>query len=233
MNPGGHGRLVVIQVPTQSPPPGTSRARKSIFAHARASARHQDPRRPRPGTRSSCPARGGATPVPCDPGGVGIGRDVRRGGTIVHRDRRMGRRRAHHGTGSARCARESPSESTIRRTLGRVDAGVLDHVLGAWMWLRTSVVDGRRVIAVDGKTLRGARGAAGHLTHLLAALDHRTGGRGWATRGRGEVQRDSRTDGSARPRSTSPTSLSPPMPCTANVAPPSTSSAAAGTTCSP
>ena len=69
----------------------------------------------------------------------------------------------------------APSESTIRRTLGRVDAGVLDHVLGAWMWLRTSVVDGRRVIAVDGKTLRGARGAAGHLTHLLAALDHRTG----------------------------------------------------------
>ncbi|WP_072691746.1 ISAs1 family transposase [Rhodococcus marinonascens] len=68
-----------------------------------------------------------------------------------------------------------PSESTIRRTLGRVDATVLDRLIGAWMWLRTSVVDGRRVIAVDGKTLRGAKDAAGDLTHLLAALDHTTG----------------------------------------------------------
>lgn len=68
-----------------------------------------------------------------------------------------------------------PSESTIRRTLGRVDAGLLDRMLGAWAWLRTTTVDGRRVIAVDGKTLRGARDAAGHLTHLLAALDHDAG----------------------------------------------------------
>ncbi len=68
-----------------------------------------------------------------------------------------------------------PSESTIRRTLARVDAAVLDQVIGMWAWLRTRVVDGRRVIAVDGKTLRGARDAAGHLTHLLAALDHGSG----------------------------------------------------------
>ncbi|MHC6214695.1 hypothetical protein [Rhodococcus ruber] len=31
------------------------------------------------------------------------------------------------------------------------------------------------MIAVYGKTLRGARDAAGHLTHLLAALDHDAG----------------------------------------------------------
>ena len=68
-----------------------------------------------------------------------------------------------------------PSESTIRRTLGRVDAAVLDQVIGVWAWLRTRVVDGRRVIAVDGKTLRGAKDTAGHLTHLLAALDHGSG----------------------------------------------------------
>jgi predicted transposase YbfD/YdcC len=43
------------------------------------------------------------------------------------------------------------------------------------MWLRTSVTDGRRVIAFDGKTLRGARDAAGNLTHLLAGLCQRTG----------------------------------------------------------
>lgn len=68
-----------------------------------------------------------------------------------------------------------PSESTIRRTLARVDAAVLDQIIGVWAWLRTSVIDGRRVIAVDGKTLRGAKDAAGHLTHLLAALDQGSG----------------------------------------------------------
>jgi len=68
-----------------------------------------------------------------------------------------------------------PPESTIRRTLGRVDAAVLDQAIGVWAWLRSRVVDGRRVIAVDGKTLRGAKDAAGHLTHLLAALDQHSG----------------------------------------------------------
>lgn len=44
-----------------------------------------------------------------------------------------------------------PSESTIRRTLGRVDATVLDQIIGVWAWLRTRVVDSRRVIAADGR----------------------------------------------------------------------------------
>ena len=43
------------------------------------------------------------------------------------------------------------------------------------MWLRTSVIGGRRVIAFDGKTLRGARDAAGNLVHLLAGLCQHTG----------------------------------------------------------
>ncbi|MFE9328876.1 ISAs1 family transposase [Nocardia sp. NPDC052278] len=68
-----------------------------------------------------------------------------------------------------------PSESTIRRILGRLAADRLDEVIGAWMWLRTSVIDGRRVIAFDGKTVRGARDAAGNLAHLLAGLCQRTG----------------------------------------------------------
>jgi predicted transposase YbfD/YdcC len=68
-----------------------------------------------------------------------------------------------------------PSESTIRRCLGLLAADQLDQLIGAWMWLRTSMIGGRRVIAFDGKTLRGARDAAGNLTHLLAGLCQHTG----------------------------------------------------------
>ncbi|HZE18371.1 MAG TPA: ISAs1 family transposase, partial [Mycobacterium sp.] len=37
------------------------------------------------------------------------------------------------------------------------------------------MIAGRRVIAFDGKTLRGARDAAGNLVHLLAGLCQATG----------------------------------------------------------
>jgi len=43
------------------------------------------------------------------------------------------------------------------------------------MWLQTSMLDFRLVIACDGKSLRGARDAAGNLTHLLSAQDQYTG----------------------------------------------------------
>lgn len=59
--------------------------------------------------------------------------------------------------------------------LQRLAPDRLDRLIGAWMWLRTATVGGRRVIAFDGKTLRGARDAAGDLVHLLAGLCHRTG----------------------------------------------------------
>jgi predicted transposase YbfD/YdcC len=68
-----------------------------------------------------------------------------------------------------------PSEATIRRLLTRLPADTFDAVVGAWMWLHTSAVGGRRVIAFDGKTLRGARDATGNLVHLLAGLCQRTG----------------------------------------------------------
>ena len=68
-----------------------------------------------------------------------------------------------------------PCESTIRRCLQRLDPGSLDALIGGWMWLQTSMLEGRRVIACDGKSLRGARDAAGHLTHLLSALCQHTG----------------------------------------------------------
>lgn len=69
----------------------------------------------------------------------------------------------------------APSESTLRRCLQRLAPDQLDHLIGAWMWLRTSTIGGRRVIALDGKTLRGARDAAGNLMHLLAGLCQHTG----------------------------------------------------------
>ena len=64
-----------------------------------------------------------------------------------------------------------PSESTIRRTLATLDADDLDARLGAWMATRVRRVGARTVLAVDGKSLRGAA-ADGVMPHLLAALDH-------------------------------------------------------------
>jgi predicted transposase YbfD/YdcC len=68
-----------------------------------------------------------------------------------------------------------PSESAIRRTFARLDAETLDQILGAWMWTRTRLVGQRRVIALDGKTVRGARTPDRAAPHLVAALDHHTG----------------------------------------------------------
>ncbi|MGV1010704.1 MAG: ISAs1 family transposase [Dermatophilaceae bacterium] len=70
----------------------------------------------------------------------------------------------------------APEESTLRKLFARLDADALDRVLGAWWWTRTSVVDGRRVIAIDGKTVRGARTRPDAAApHLVAAFDHAAG----------------------------------------------------------
>ena len=71
----------------------------------------------------------------------------------------------------------APEESTWRKLFARLDADALDRLLGAWLWTRTSVVEGRRVIAIDGKTVRGARTRTGTAPapHLVAALDHDAG----------------------------------------------------------
>jgi predicted transposase YbfD/YdcC len=69
-----------------------------------------------------------------------------------------------------------PSESTVRRTLQRLDAGAFDDLAGRWAARRTAPgLGGRRVIAVDGKTLRGSSHGSGPGRHLLAALDHAHG----------------------------------------------------------
>ena len=71
--------------------------------------------------------------------------------------------------------RDRPSESAIRRLFARLDVDVLDRVIGAWMFTRTTVVHGRRLIAIDGKTVRGARTGTQAAPHLVAAFDHRAG----------------------------------------------------------
>ena len=67
--------------------------------------------------------------------------------------------------------RALPSESTIRRVLQDLDPVDLDARLTSWLYTRTGAIAGRRVIAVDGKTMRGARTADNPAPHLLAALD--------------------------------------------------------------
>jgi predicted transposase YbfD/YdcC len=74
-----------------------------------------------------------------------------------------------------------PAEATIRRTLARLDADALAGAIGAWLADREQdrprpAASRRRAVAVDGKTLRGARtqttGGDGRPVHLLAAMDH-------------------------------------------------------------
>jgi predicted transposase YbfD/YdcC len=71
--------------------------------------------------------------------------------------------------------RRMPSESVFRRLFARLDPLLLDGLIGAWMWTTTAVVGGRRVIAIDGKTVRGARTGAAVAPHLVAAFDHTAG----------------------------------------------------------
>jgi len=74
----------------------------------------------------------------------------------------------------------APDASTFRRVLAGLDAVVLDGLVGAFVWTRTATVEGRRVIALDGKTVRGARATTGagpdqSAPHLVAAFDHASG----------------------------------------------------------
>lgn len=72
----------------------------------------------------------------------------------------------------------APSESTIRRFLQRLDGDELDTMIGRWAATRTAPAAGqRRIVAIDGKTVRGSGGNAQgtDARHLLAAIDQRTG----------------------------------------------------------
>ena len=93
-----------------------------------------------------------------------------------------------------------PCESTVRRCLQATDAAALDAAVAGWAGdqlaaeqaraaggVLVPVHAGRRVIAIDGKTLRGsaaratpeqvaAAASGGGRVHLVAALDHASGG---------------------------------------------------------
>jgi predicted transposase YbfD/YdcC len=69
----------------------------------------------------------------------------------------------------------APDASTFRKVFTRLDAATLDAVVGAFLWTRTRVAGGRRVIAIDGKTVRGARTAARAAPHLVSVFDHASG----------------------------------------------------------
>ncbi len=66
-------------------------------------------------------------------------------------------------------------ESTFRSAFALVSVGVLDRVLGGWLWTRAVQAGGRLVIATDGKTVRGAKNKTGKAPHLVAALAHGIG----------------------------------------------------------
>ena len=72
-------------------------------------------------------------------------------------------------------ARGPAEESTFRRAFALVSADVLDRVLGAWLHTRAVRAGGRLVIAIDGKTVRGAKNKDGKAPHLVAALAHGIG----------------------------------------------------------
>jgi predicted transposase YbfD/YdcC len=63
----------------------------------------------------------------------------------------------------------------VRRTLQHLEADTLDVMLGEWAACHTGGLSGGRAVAVDGKTVRGSRGAQGPARHLMAAIDHHTG----------------------------------------------------------
>src|SRR5664279_1766242 len=70
---------------------------------------------------------------------------------------------------------DAPSESTFRRTINRLESNGLDFILGAWAELREVNPKELRVIAVDGKSLRGSATGGGRCRHLLAAFTHISG----------------------------------------------------------
>ncbi len=72
-------------------------------------------------------------------------------------------------------ARGPAEESTFRRAFALVSPDVPGRVLGAWLHTRAVQVSGRLVIAIDGKTVRGAKNKAGKAPHLAAALAHGIG----------------------------------------------------------
>jgi len=64
---------------------------------------------------------------------------------------------------------EAPSEPAIRRFLQSLDGNAVDRAISDWL---ESIMGAGGAIAVDGKTLKGARTPDGRQMHLLAAFLH-------------------------------------------------------------
>ena len=90
------------------------------------------------------------------------------------------------------------SESTIRRVLQDLDPTNLDTHVRSWLCTRSGTIEGRTVIAVDGKTMRAARTGKDPAPHLLAALDQATSTVLAQAGVGGQVQRDPRAQGTAQ-----------------------------------
>ncbi|GGY15744.1 hypothetical protein GCM10010358_79530 [Streptomyces minutiscleroticus] len=65
-----------------------------------------------------------------------------------------------------------PHATTIRLVLAAADGDALDRAISAFLTERKTPVPGRKVIAVDGTTLRGSRTAGRTATALIAAMTH-------------------------------------------------------------
>ncbi|WP_432043256.1 transposase [Streptomyces cadmiisoli] len=65
-----------------------------------------------------------------------------------------------------------PHATTIRLVLAAADGDALDRAIGRFLQERQAPAAGRRLIAVDGKTLRGSRTRHKPATALIAAMTH-------------------------------------------------------------
>ena len=73
---------------------------------------------------------------------------------------------------------QGPDLVTIWRVLTATDPAALDRAIGSWVTAQLAEAcpgPVRAVLAVDGKTLRGARAGQDRAPHLMACLDHGSG----------------------------------------------------------
>ncbi|MET3919913.1 putative transposase YbfD/YdcC [Arthrobacter sp. UYEF20] len=64
-----------------------------------------------------------------------------------------------------------PHVTTLQRVLAKIDGDVFDTAFGVWVIAQVKP----KVIAIDGKEVRGAKNGGGGRVHLMAAVDHGTG----------------------------------------------------------
>jgi predicted transposase YbfD/YdcC len=96
----------------------------------------------------------------------------------------------HARCGQIGAVARAPSKATLWRVVTEIDPVQVDAVIGAWLLERAhrlnhpdrrpatdtapaeNTVAGLDAVAVDGKTVRGAKDSEGNQTHLLAAMTH-------------------------------------------------------------